>query len=587
LHLFSLNDLRDRPPKAPTLTFAAIPSRTQAAVALAALPEEEGVLVLDDSNFQEALAAHAPLLVECACAAFRRRRRRFARARTRPALTSSARFSLLSPLPPLRRSLRALVRPLQEARPGVRARGGHPRQGRPQDRQGRRHGGQGPRLEVRHPGRESESPRHLAARAPARARARLAHPRLALPVSSPQFPTLKFFTSAAGAPVEYNGGRETADIVKWVKSKSGPATVAVASAADLAKLADKELLALGFFAEAGSEAEKAFNAAAIAAEDAAFAVVGAGAADVRATFGVTGDAVVFLTRFAGDGEKRIAYEGALTDSKALSDFVVANSLPLVVAFTQESAPKIFRGAIKTHFLLFVDPAAGVADAIKADFAATAASFKGRALFVTVAPSEDRIVSYFGITKEQMPAAVLVSMPEGEPMKKFAYDAAKPLDAAGLGAFAESFFKGELKPFLKSEEVPTALDNGVTVVVGKNFAEVALAADKDVLLEFYAPWCGHCKQLAPEYEKLAARFAGVPHVTIAKMDATANEIDHPGVNVKGFPTLYFFPKGEAKTVVEYDGARDLDGLTAFLKKNVKTPFTLPEGAGAGEDDLHEL
>ena len=78
-----------------------------------------------------------------------------------------------------------------------------------------------------------------------------------------------------------------------------------------------------------------------------------------------------------------------------------------------------------------------------------------------------------------------------------------------------------------------------------------------------------------------------HVTIAKMDATANEVDYPGVNVKGFPTLIFFPAGAAVTkVVEYDGARDLEGLTAFLKKNVKTPFTLPAG-GDADEDLGEL
>jgi len=399
------------------------------------------------------------------------------------------------------------------------------------------------------------------------------------------FPTLKFFPSAGGAPVEYNGGRETADIVKWVKGKSGPATTTVASAADLEKLADRELLALGFFA-AGSEADKAFNAAALAADDATFAVVTDAA--VRASFGVSGDAVVLVQRFAGAAEKRVPFEGAVTDSKALTAFVVANSLPLVIAFTQESAPKIFRGPVKTHFLLFVDSAADASPEVKAAFATTAEAFKGRALFVTVAPTEDRIVSYFGVTKEQMPTAVLVSMPEGEPMKKYSFDG-KVLDVKSLTGFADSFFAGTLKPFLKSEEVPAGPDNGVTVVVGKNFKEVALDASKDVLLEFYAPWCGHCKQLAPEYEKLAARFAAVPHVTIAKMDATANEVDYEGVNVKGFPTLYFFPAGEAKKVVEYDGARDLGGLTAFLKKNVKTPFTLADSDDdeAGADDMHEL
>ena len=72
-------------------------------------------------------------------------------------------------------------------------------------------------------------------------------------------------------------------------------------------------------------------------------------------------------------------------------------------------------------------------------------------------------------------------------------------------------------------------------------------------------------------------------------ARARAVDYEGVNVKGFPTLYFFPAGEAKKVVEYDGARDLGGLTAFLKKNVKTPFTLADSDDdeAGADDMHEL
>lgn len=86
----------------------------------------------------------------------------------------------------------------------------------------------------------------------------------------------------------------------------------------------------------------------------------------------------------------------------------------------------------------------------------------------------------------------------------------------------------------------AEDNGVTVVVGKNFDSVVLDDSKDVLLEVYAPWCGHCKALAPTWEKLAKRFRSVDSVVIAKMDGTANE--HEKVNVRGFPTLLFFPAG---------------------------------------------
>lgn len=58
--------------------------------------------------------------------------------------------------------------------------------------------------------------------------------------------------------------------------------------------------------------------------------------------------------------------------------------------------------------------------------------------------------------------------------------------------------------------------------------VALA-EKDVLIEFYAPWCGHCKALAPKYDELAKKLEGISSVMIAKMDSTENEIDVEGVS----------------------------------------------------------
>ena len=69
-----------------------------------------------------------------------------------------------------------------------------------------------------------------------------------------------------------------------------------------------------------------------------------------------------------------------------------------------------------------------------------------------------------------------------------------------------------------------------MAVGKNFDEVVNDPERDVLIEFYAPWCGHCKSLAPKYEELAEKLKDEPGVTIAKMDATANDV--PSVSDKG-------------------------------------------------------
>jgi len=84
------------------------------------------------------------------------------------------------------------------------------------------------------------------------------------------------------------------------------------------------------------------------------------------------------------------------------------------------------------------------------------------------------------------------------------------------------------------------------------------------MEYYAPWCGHCKKLEPIYTTLAKELSEVPGLVIAKMDATANEVE--GVEVKGYPSLKFYPKDGKKAPVDFDGERDLESLKAWIQEH---------------------
>merc|ERR1712000_640624 len=103
----------------------------------------------------------------------------------------------------------------------------------------------------------------------------------------------------------------------------------------------------------------------------------------------------------------------------------------------------------------------------------------------------------------------------------------------LKAFVEDFEAGKLEAYMKSEPIPEDDDSGVTTVVGKNFDDVVMQSGKDVLVEFYAPWCGHCKTLAPKWEELGNKVKGDDSIVIAKVDATANDFP-PEFAVTGYP-----------------------------------------------------
>ena len=118
--------------------------------------------------------------------------------------------------------------------------------------------------------------------------------------------------------------------------------------------------------------------------------------------------------------------------------------------------------------------------------------------------------------------------------------------------------------LKSQRKPRQ-KGPVTTVVGSTFDEIVFDETKDVLIEFYAPWCGHCKNLEPKYKQLAKKFKQYSNLVIAKFDATANDAP-PEFEFKGFPTIFFVAAGELHHTVKYEGGREVEDFTSFLQEH---------------------
>lgn len=153
-------------------------------------------------------------------------------------------------------------------------------------------------------------------------------------------------------------------------------------------------------------------------------------------------------------------------------------------------------------------------------------------------------------------------------KKFIYDG--EMSADKIQQFIEDAKAGKIEADLKSQAVPENAGNAgeVRTIVGKTMKEMLFQKNKDVLFEVYAPWCGHCKSLEPEFNKVAKEINEKnleDSLMLAKLDGTENDSPLDDFEWQGFPTLWYIKAGSDKPM-NYNGGRNAEGIWKFVKEN---------------------
>nr|XP_025041162.1 protein disulfide-isomerase A2 [Pelodiscus sinensis] len=177
----------------------------------------------------------------------------------------------------------------------------------------------------------------------------------------------------------------------------------------------------------------------------------------------------------------------------------------------------------------------------------------------------QVLPYFGLQSDAVPTMRFIKLESSQKFRMAPEDFAPE----AMGAFVRDVLDGKVQPHLMSQELPEDWDKQpVKVLVGKNFERVAYDEAKNVFVKFYAPWCTHCKEMAPVWEELAEKYKDHENIVIAKLDATANEIAN--LTIHGYPTLHYFPAGPGRKMIEYKSTRDLETFSKFLDNGGTLP-----------------
>ncbi|KAG9233237.1 thioredoxin-like domain-containing protein [Amylocarpus encephaloides] len=370
------------------------------------------------------------------------------------------------------------------------------------------------------------------------------------------YPTLKVFRGPDNVNA-YSGARKAPAIVSYMTKQSMPAvsTLTKDTIQDF-KTQDKVVL-VAYFAADDKTSNTTYTEVAEKLRD-SYLFGASNDADLAKDEGVTVPSVVLYKSFdEGKSVFKEAFEG-----EAIEKFAKTASIPLIGEVGPDTYAGYMAAGIPLAYIFAETPEERTT--LSEELKGLAEKHRGAVSFATIdAKAFGAHAGNLNLKTDQFPSFAIQDTVNN---KKFPYDQEGKITAELIGKFVADFVAGDVEPSIKSEPIPEKQEGPVQIIVAKNYDDIVLDDAKDVLVEFYAPWCGHCKALAPKYDILAGLYvdAGLDSkVTIAKVDATANDVPD---EIQGFPTIKLYKAGDKTNPVTYSGSRSIEDLIKFVKEN---------------------
>ncbi|XP_076127696.1 protein disulfide-isomerase A3 [Alosa pseudoharengus] len=393
------------------------------------------------------------------------------------------------------------------------------------------------------------------------------------------YPTLKIFRDGEEAG-GYDGPRTADGIVSHLKKQAGPASVEVQTQAEFDKFtADRDASVVGFFADGGSSAQAEFLKSASALRE-SYRFAHTNNEDLLKKYDVEAEGVILfrpphLTNKFEDSSVKFSEE-KFTNAK-IKRFIQDSIFGMCPHMTDDNKD-LLRGKdlLVAYYDVDYEKNPKGSNYWRNRVMKVAKGFldQGKKLNFAVANknSFSHDLSEMGLDASAGEIPVVgIRTAKGD---KYVMQEEFSRDGKALERFLQDYFDGNLKRYLKSEPIPENNDGPVKVLVAENFDSIVNDDSKDVLIEFYAPWCGHCKSLEPKYNELGEKLANDPNIVIAKMDATANDVPSQ-YEVRGFPTLFFSPAGQKDSPKKYEGGREVSDFISYLKREATNPLVVQE------------